>query len=140
MARADRGAHVLYIPLRNVHGTHFTLSVICIARTLRRPNPCGIGIGECISEEVPVTTSTRRFPRLRPSSNLVAHDIRVTREELQPGAAHSVATVHCERYDRTVEVEDCGYCERFARIDTHEAGYVMLCRSSDEAVSRRSPK
>jgi hypothetical protein len=70
----------------------------------------------------------------------VAHDIRVTREELRPGLTHAVAKVHCERHDSMIEVEDCAYCERFARIDTHEAGYVLLCRSSDEAASRRSPK
>jgi hypothetical protein len=32
-------------------------------------------------------------------------------------------------------VEQCGRCRRFARIETHEAGYVLLCRDHDETVA-----
>lgn len=68
--------------------------------------------------------------RSRPSSKLVSHDIRFIRKG--EGTAH--ATVHCERRDCALLVNECRSCERFARIDVHEAGYVMLCRSCDEVL------
>jgi hypothetical protein len=42
-------------------------------------------------------------------------------------------TIKCERRGCTQTIDDCRACERFARIETHEHGYVMLCRSQDEA-------
>jgi hypothetical protein len=76
---------------------------------------------------------TTQPPRCaRPSSHLVPHEIRLTRKRSEVGTSTVVATVHCERRESTLNVETCGYCERFARIDMHEAGYVMLCRSEDE--------
>ena len=66
-----------------------------------------------------------------PHSRLVPHDIQLARVE--PERAHSrvVATIQCERRGCTLRVETCAQCERFARVETHEAGYVMLCRSTD---------
>jgi len=71
---------------------------------------------------------------LRPSTQLIEHDVRLTLEELSPGVVRVVATIECERKQRTCEVERCSHCERFARIEVHEAGYTMLCRSADEEV------
>jgi hypothetical protein len=69
---------------------------------------------------------------LRPSMQLIEHDVRFALKETSPGVAAVVATVYCERRNVNCEVEHCGYCERFARIEVHEAGYTMLCRSADE--------
>ena len=69
---------------------------------------------------------------LRPSTQLIEHDVRLGLKEVSPGVTAVVATVHCERRNITCEVEHCCYCERFARIEVHEAGYTMLCRSADE--------
>jgi len=52
-------------------------------------------------------------------------------QEVSPGDARLVATVECERRRSTLDVDTCGHCERFARIEVHEAGYTMLCRSAD---------
>jgi hypothetical protein len=38
-----------------------------------------------------------------------------------------VASVHCARQNSRVEVEGCAGCAHFARIEPHEAGYVLLC-------------
>ena len=43
-------------------------------------------------------------------------------------------TVLCERREQNLDVDVCRSCERFARIDLHETGYVMLCRSEDEEI------
>ena len=72
--------------------------------------------------------------RVRPGWRLVPHDVTF---ESPPSAASRtapVASVHCERHDCACRVEDCSYCERFARIDVHEAGYTLLCRSQDDEV------
>ena len=68
--------------------------------------------------------------RSRPSSKLVPHDIHIVRK----GVGATKATVYCERRDCRLDVNECRSCERFARIDVHEAGYEMLCRSCDEPV------
>lgn len=77
--------------------------------------------------------SSRNLPLLRPSSRLVPHEIRVASRPLEQEGAELVATIYCERQDVTLEVERCKYCERFERIEVHEGGYTMLCRSTDEA-------
>ena len=74
-------------------------------------------------------TSSRKRPS-RPCSQLVPHDIRFVRK----GDAEVAPIIHCERRDCTLHLNVCRSCERFARIDVHEAGFVMLCRSSDEAI------
>ena len=61
-----------------------------------------------------------------------SHRIRLERKMFGPDIAKVIATVECKRRSCTLEVEECAYCERFERIETHEAGYSMLCRSSDE--------
>lgn len=58
---------------------------------------------------------------------LVAHDIRVERRVADEGKERVVATVECERRG-TLCVDECRACPRFARIEVHEAGYLMLCR------------
>jgi hypothetical protein len=84
--------------------------------------------------EVTMTTTPPRLPHNAwPSSLLVQHDIRLTREQSSnQGPTQVVARVACERLDCDVLVEQCGRCQRFARIETHEAGYVLLCRDHDE--------
>jgi hypothetical protein len=54
------------------------------------------------------------------------------------GAPRVCATVLCERRAQQLDVEVCRVCERFGRIDVHEAGYVMLCRAEDEELDDRS--
>ena len=70
--------------------------------------------------------------RLRPSSRLVAHDLEFVPAEAPGGSKRMLATIACERRDCTLNIDECRACERFARIEAHEAGYVMLCRSQDE--------
>lgn len=71
-------------------------------------------------------------PRLvRPSARLIEHDVRIRLQLVSPGVAEVIATVECERRGCTLDVERCAYCERFARIEVHEGGYTMLCRSAD---------
>jgi len=65
----------------------------------------------------------------RPHSRLVVHDILMTRPETD--RSQIAATVECERRGCTLSVKVCAGCERFARIEVHEAGYTLLCRSTD---------
>ena len=74
--------------------------------------------------------TTRPPRRSRPGAKLVPHDLSIARKD----AGGTEATVYCERRDCKLNINECRSCERFARIDVHEAGYVMLCRSTDEAV------
>ena len=74
-------------------------------------------------------------PRLAPHPRLVPHEIRLPRDESAPGACVLVATIECERRGQTLPVDVCRFCPRFCRIEVHEAGYTMLCRSSDEDLS-----
>ncbi|HEX6240740.1 MAG TPA: hypothetical protein VFZ61_07600 [Polyangiales bacterium] len=64
-----------------------------------------------------------------PPPSLVQQDIHLERER---GSGRVVATAVCARKGCAVNVEDCAHCAHFARIDTHEAGYVLICRSRDE--------
>ena len=64
----------------------------------------------------------------RPRGLLVAQDIELTRARAE---ARVVASAHCVRRDCTMDVDDCGRCPHFVRIDTHEAGYVLVCRSPE---------
>ena len=73
----------------------------------------------------------RRRRTLGIHPRLVAHDITFERQGLEL-PAEVVATIECERTGCTLRVEVCRRCERFARIEPHEAGYTMLCRSTDE--------
>lgn len=59
------------------------------------------------------------------------HDVHFGRQTAEDGSSKVVATVACERRQCTVSVDVCSECERFARIEVHEAGYTMLCRSTD---------
>lgn len=72
---------------------------------------------------------------MKPSARLIEHDVRVRLQLVRPGVAEVTATVECERRQCTRDVELCAYCERFARIEVHEAGYTLLCRSADELDS-----
>lgn len=72
-------------------------------------------------------------PKLRPHWRLVVHDIRLALRSRSPQV---IATVECEIWGRTVSVERvCTSCARFARVEPHEAGYLVLCRSADEELS-----
>jgi len=72
--------------------------------------------------------------RLRPSSCPVMHDIRFAHAPLPGGGSKLVACIECERRGCVLDVEVCRACERFCRIETHEGGFVMLCRSLDERI------
>lgn len=67
-----------------------------------------------------------------PSSSLVQHDIHLARDAATPSKV--VASVMCERRGCEMRVEVCARCPRFARIETHEAGYVLLCRAHEDAT------
>ena len=71
-------------------------------------------------------------PKLRPRALLVVHDIRVEATPQANGPGRLLASVDCERHGRTVSVDECRACARLDRIDSHEAGFVVLCRSQDE--------
>lgn len=71
---------------------------------------------------------------IRPHGRLVPHEIRLAREPDEAGGSRVLATVHCERRQCTMDVDDCARCERFVRIDVHEAGYLMMCRDRDETL------
>ena len=60
--------------------------------------------------------------------HLVGQDIELTRASPE---ARVIASAHCVRRDCKMDVEDCAGCPHFVRIDTHEAGYVLVCRSAD---------
>lgn len=64
-------------------------------------------------------------------ARLVQQDILLSREA-RDGTTRVVARVECARRDCVVEVEYCARCPHFARIETHEAGYLMLCRAADQ--------
>lgn len=64
-------------------------------------------------------------------SHLVQQDIHLTRESRQ-GEMRVVARVECARRGCLMEVEQCACCPHFARIEVHEAGYLMLCRAHEE--------
>jgi hypothetical protein len=69
-------------------------------------------------------------PKKLSHSQLVQHDIQLARDPAQPSKV--VASVTCERLGCDVLVEACARCPRFARIETHEAGYVLLCRAHED--------
>lgn len=69
---------------------------------------------------------------------LVQQDIQLSRHG-DGAAAPVVATVECARRNCTVEVEACAQCAYFARIETHEAGYILLCRGDDPATLAPEP-
>jgi hypothetical protein len=69
--------------------------------------------------------------RTRASARLVSHDIRLQPESRPEGKPRVRALVSCERRKCELEVDVCASCSRFARVETHEAGYVLLCNSSD---------
>ena len=77
-----------------------------------------------------MTSQRQRMPH----SRLVPHDITLVRVETEQGRSEVHATIECERRGCTLRVETCAQCERFARVEPHEAGYVMLCRSTDSYV------
>ena len=76
--------------------------------------------------------TTLPIRRSRPSSRLVVHDVRFIPVDAGPHGPRIRATIKCERRDHILDVDVCRSCERFARVEVHEAGYVMLCRSQDE--------
>jgi hypothetical protein len=61
----------------------------------------------------------------------VQQDIQLSRES-RDGVTRVVARVECARRGCTMEVEQCAGCSHFARIETHEAGYLLLCQTGEE--------
>lgn len=77
----------------------------------------------------------------RPSASslhLIEQDIHVRRLPAAAGA-RVVAEVQCARRGCTMDVEQCARCPHFVRIETHEAGYLMLC-SADEDESPQAAR
>jgi hypothetical protein len=70
--------------------------------------------------------------RLRPKTRLVVHDIHMELEPQREGPDKLRLYVECERRKCKLSVDECGVCERLERIDSHEAGFAVLCRSEDE--------
>ncbi len=66
----------------------------------------------------------------KPRLLLVMRDIHLSRDGSSTQRDNVQATVDCERWGCTLPVETCVSCERFARIEVHEAGYGLLCRSA----------
>ena len=73
----------------------------------------------------------------KPSARLVAHDIRLRAELRADGSKVVEALVECERRGCEVSASVCARCPRFARIEPHEAGYVLLCHSEDVSSAYR---
>ena len=72
----------------------------------------------------------------RPSPRLVVHDIQFEVVRQPNGRDKLCAYVQCERRKCRLNVDDCRGCERLARIEVHEAGYVVLCHAEDETFER----
>lgn len=66
-------------------------------------------------------------------SHLLQQDIAITRVDASDPTSRVVAHVHCTRRRCAIEVRDCADCQHFARIEVHEAGYVLLCQQEDAA-------
>jgi hypothetical protein len=73
----------------------------------------------------------RSHSQAKPASTLVEHDIRLTAESLEDGTRRVTALVLCEQAGGEVSAAGCMRCPRFVRIEVHEAGYTLLCRSLD---------
>jgi hypothetical protein len=69
---------------------------------------------------------------VRPGARLVVHDIHMETVSQADGTEKLCAYVQCQRRKSKLNVDACRSCERLVRIDSHEAGYVVLCRSEDE--------
>jgi hypothetical protein len=63
----------------------------------------------------------------RPFSRLVVHDIRLVRRREPDGSEQVKALVDCDHYGCEIEANRCAQCAGFARIEPHEAGYILLC-------------
>lgn len=70
--------------------------------------------------------------KTRPSARLVVHDIQIEPCAQPDGSRKLCGYVDCERRKYRLDVDECRACERLVRIDSHEAGFVVLCRSEDE--------
>jgi hypothetical protein len=65
---------------------------------------------------------------------LIQQDIELQRER---DSGRVIASAVCARKGCSVNVEDCARCAHFARIDTHEAGYVLVCRTEASQQEQR---
>lgn len=72
----------------------------------------------------------------RPSARLVVHDMELEVRRQADGRDKLCAYVHCQRRKQKLSLDECRGCERLARIEAHEAGYVVLCRAEDETFER----
>jgi hypothetical protein len=81
-----------------------------------------------------VDETSAKLPLLR-SPCLVQQDIQLSRESCD-GVTRVVARVECARRGCTMEVEQCAGCSHFVRIETHEAGYLLLCRIGEEGEQK----
>lgn len=75
--------------------------------------------------------SERTPPPKSGRTHLVQQDIRVARADPTDPSARVVASVHCARRDCVLDVENCAACPQFARIEVHEAGYILVCREEE---------
>lgn len=73
----------------------------------------------------PPAASSEQQTRCR----LVQQDIHLERDA---ATQRVVASVECARKTCVTDVEHCARCPHFVRIDTHEAGYVLLCSTAPD--------
>jgi hypothetical protein len=64
------------------------------------------------------------------NAHLTQYDIHLARDPDRPTKV--VASVMCERRGCEMLVEACARCPHFARIETHEAGYLLRCRERED--------
>ena len=81
-----------------------------------------------------VTMTQRKSTR--PSPRLVLHDVQFEVTRQANGRDKLCAYVQCERRKCKQNIDVCRGCERLARIESHEAGYVVLCHAEDETFER----
>jgi hypothetical protein len=101
--------------------------------TARRSDNIHSHVRRQSSKEIAMSTHPD-LVRVAPDDHLIGHDVRFERKRSASGALLVIATIDCERQGCRIPVDVCRECPRFARIDVHEAGYVMLCRSADRPL------
>ncbi|MFM2418578.1 MAG: hypothetical protein RL385_3301, partial [Pseudomonadota bacterium] len=88
-------------------------------------------LGSASAREVCVSINSRASTQPLHQGLPIVHDVRLRREQRCDGSSRVIAEIDCERKGEPMSVEDCANCARFVRIDTHEAGYVVLCYDRD---------
>jgi hypothetical protein len=93
-------------------------------------------LGSACAREVAVSIKSRASTQPLHQDLPIVHDVRLRREQMLDGSSRVIAEIDCARKGQPMAVEDCANCARFVRIDTHEAGYVVLCHDKDSDAPR----